>query len=98
MTKPVGRPYKEGLLDRLQDPGFAAEYLTAAAEDPEPVVYLSALRNVAEARGMSEVAEAAGIPRESLYRALSPKGNPRWRTLAAIIHATGMKLTVTRAG
>lgn len=47
-TKPVGRPYKEGPLHRLQDPGFAAEYLTAAADDPEPVVYLSALRNVAE--------------------------------------------------
>ena len=98
MSKPVGRPHKEWLLERLKAPGFAAEYLTAAAEDPEPVVYLSALRNVAEARGMSEVAKAAGIPRESLYRALSPKGNPRWSTLAAILHATGMKLTVSRTG
>lgn len=91
-----GRPYKEGLLQRLQDHGFAAEYLTAAAEDPEPAVYLHALRMVAEARGMAEVAKAAGIPRESLYRALSPNGNPRWSTLSAILHATGMKLTVSR--
>lgn len=61
MTKPVGHPYKEGLLYRLQDPGFAAVYLTAAAEDPEPMVYLSALRNVAEARGMSAVSIAPGL-------------------------------------
>ncbi len=45
---------------------------------------------------MAEVAKAAGIPRESLYRALSPKGDPRWSTLSAILHATGMKLTVSR--
>lgn len=84
MSKPIGRPHKEWLHERLQDPGFAADYLTAAADDPEPGVYLAALRNVAEARGMTAVAKAAGIPRESLYRALSAKGNPRWSTLSAI--------------
>ena len=66
MSKPVGRPHQQWLLERPRDPGFAAECLTAAAEDAEPVAYLSALRNVAEARGMSKVAKAAGIPRKSL--------------------------------
>lgn len=97
MTKPLTRPYKAGLLNRLQDPSFAAEYLTASAEDSEPVVYLSALRNVAEAQGITKIAAAAGLPRESVYRALSPKGNPRWSTLSAILRATGLKLTVHRA-
>lgn len=96
MGKPMGRSYKEDLLKRLQDPGFAAEYLTAAAEDEYPQVYLAALRNVAEARGMAEVAAKAGIPRESLYRALSPKGNPRWSTLAAILRATGLRIEMGR--
>lgn len=94
----AGKLYKAGLLDRLKDPGFAAEYLSAAAEDEFPQVYLAALRNVAEARGMAEVAARAGIPRESLYRALSPKGNPRWSTLAAIVRATGLKIEISRAG
>lgn len=89
--------HQDWLKEKLQDPGFAAEYLTAATEDPEPAVYLHALRMVAEARGMAKVAEAAGIPRASIYRALSSRGNPRWSTLSAILRATGLKLTVSRA-
>ena len=71
---------------------FAAEYLTAAAEDEEPAVFLLALRNMAETQGMSQLAQRVGIPRESLYRALSEKGNPRWSTLAPILRALGVKL------
>ena len=62
----------------------------------EPAVFLQALRKVAEAQGMSEVAKQAGIPRESQYRMLSLKGNPRWSTLAPVVRATGLKLEVTR--
>jgi probable addiction module antidote protein len=97
MTKrAAGASHDAWLQQQLKDPGFAAEYLTAAAEDAEPAVYLAALRQVAEARGIADVAARAGLPRESVYRALSPKGNPRWRTLAAILRATGLKLAVTR--
>jgi probable addiction module antidote protein len=82
-----------------EDPEFAIEYLRAALEDEEePRVLLIALRRIAEARGgIAQVAKAAGIERESLYRALSPKGNPRWSTLAAVIRAVGLKLTVETA-
>lgn len=61
------------------DPRFAAGYLNAALEDTdEPKVLLIALRQIAEARGgIAKVAKAAGIERESLYRALSARGNPR---------------------
>ena len=48
-----------------------------------------ALRHIAEAQGMSSVAERAGIPRESLYRALGARGNPTIKTLLAILSATG---------
>ena len=66
-----------------KDPEFAAEYLRAALEDEdEPRVLLVALRRVAEARGgIAKVAKAAGVERESLYRALSAHGNPRLSTL-----------------
>jgi probable addiction module antidote protein len=82
-----------------EDPEFATEYLRAALEDEEePRVLLIALRRIAEARGgIAQVAKAAGIERESLYRALSAKGNPRWSTLAAVIRAVGLKLTVEPA-
>lgn len=77
------------------DPVFAAEYLQAAMEDAdEPAVLLIALRHVSEAFGMADVASAAGIKRESLYRALSPKGNPTLKTLMAVLKAVGLRLAV----
>ena len=90
-------PYESGLNARLRDATYAAAYLTAAMEDDEPIVYLQALRHVAEAHGMAKIAEASGIPRESLYRALSAKGNPRWSTLAAILKGTGLQLAIAPA-
>jgi len=90
--------HRERLIEELRaDPDLAAEYLNAAAEDSDPRVYLSALRTVAEAQGMAKVAKAAGVPRESLYRALSSSGNPRFTTFHAILKAAGLKMAVERA-
>jgi probable addiction module antidote protein len=88
---------EEAVIRHLRDdPEFAAEYLKAAIEDTEePKVLLQALRRLAEARGgFTKIAKAAGIERESLYRALSARGNPRLSTLVAVIKAVGLKLTV----
>lgn len=58
--------------------------------------FLTALRHVVEARGgMVEVAEKAGLSRESLYRALSPKGNPTLRTMRQVVHAAGMRFSAS---
>ena len=89
--------HDEVIIRRLRkSPAFAAEYLRAAMEDTEePRVLLVALRQIAEARGgMAKVANAAGIERESLYRALSKRGNPRLSTLFAVTKAMGLTLTV----
>ena len=82
-----------------KDREFAVEYLKAAIEDDEePRVLLIALRRVAEARGgIAEVARKAGVERESLHRALSGKGNPRFSTLSAVAKAVGLRLTVEAA-
>jgi probable addiction module antidote protein len=91
---------EEAVIRHLREnPKFAAEYLKAAIEDTEePKVLLLALRRLAEARGgFTKVAKAAGIERESLYRALSARGNPRLSTLVAVIKAVGLKLTVENA-
>ena len=80
--------------DLRENPDFAAEYLRAALEDDaEPRVLLVALRRIAEAHGLAKVAKTAGIERESLYRALSPRGNPRFSTLVAVAKAMGLKVT-----
>jgi probable addiction module antidote protein len=92
--------HDEAIVDELRkDPEFAAEYLRAALEETdEPRVLLIALRRVAESRGgIAKVAKSAGIERESLYRALSPKGNPRLSTLMAVMRAVGLKLSVEAA-
>ena len=84
------------------DRGFAVEYLKSALEEldnPERrAVGLLALRDVAEANGgLAMVAKEAGITREALYRALSPTGNPTLKTLLAVLHALGMRLSVAPA-
>lgn len=81
------------------DRDLAVEYLKAAMEsldDPENRAGgLLALRTVAEAYGgLGAVAAEAGISRESLYRALSPKGNPTLKTLLAVLKTVGMRLSV----
>ena len=81
------------------DRELAVEYLKAAMEsldDPDDrAAGLLALRTVAEAYGgLGVVAAEAGISRESLYRTLSPKGNPTLKTLLAVLKAVGLKLAV----
>jgi probable addiction module antidote protein len=86
------------IRDLRKDPKFAVEYLRSALEDEdEPQVLLIALRHLAKAQGIAKVAKAAGIERESLYRALSKRGNPRLSTLIAVTKAIGLKLTVEAA-
>jgi probable addiction module antidote protein len=92
--------HDEAMVKKLRKSrAFAAEYLKAAIKDTdEPRVLLIALRQVAEARGgIAKVAKAAGIERESLYRVLSPRGNPRFSTLVAVTKAMGLSLTVETA-
>jgi probable addiction module antidote protein len=97
ITKVSHDEYMIGELRK--NPSFAVEYLKVALEDAgEPAVLLIALRRIAEARGgVAKVAKAAGIERESLYRALSAKGNPRLSTLVAVTKAVGLRLTVEAA-
>jgi probable addiction module antidote protein len=83
-----------------EDREFAVEYLKVAMEaldNPEERGGgLLALRAVAEAYGgLGAVAAAAGISRESLYRALSPKGNPTLKTLVAVLKTVGLRLSIT---
>jgi probable addiction module antidote protein len=97
----AARPHAEAVIELLRDDlAFADDYLRAAMEQADQEggreALLSALRHVAEAQGMAQVAERAGIQRESLYRALSPNGNPTLKTLVAVLGAAGLRLAITR--
>ncbi len=71
-----------------------AEYLTAILEENNPDLLLSALSDVARARGMAQIAKDSGLGRESLYKALAPGSKPRFETIMKVIQALGVKLTV----
>ena len=91
--------YQEDLIESLKDFEYAVEYLKAALDETDmPEVFLLALRNVAEARGMSQLAKAAHLNRENLYRMLSKKGNPELGNLYAILDALGLKFSIELKG
>lgn len=86
--------YTEGLLESLKDPLEAAAYLNAALEDGDQEVFLLALRDVTEARGMTDVAREAKLNRENLYRMLSAQGNPQLSSLNTLLRTLGLRLAV----
>lgn len=95
----TSRPHDEAVVELLrEDPAFVDEYLRTAMDEADmpggQKALLKALRHVAEAQGMTQVAERAGIQRESLYRALSAKGNPTLKTLMAVLNGVGLRLAV----
>ena len=106
MSKKVmaaGSHHEREVAELRADRELAVEYLKAAMEsleDPDDrAAGLLALRTVAEAYGgLGAVAAEAGISRESLYRALSPKGNPTLETVLAVLNAVGLKLSVEPGG
>lgn len=90
----LSRPYRDQLLQDLQNPQEAVAYLNAALEEESMEVFLVALRNVAEAYGMKQLAADAQLNRESLYRMLSEQGNPQLSSLLAILERLGLRLAV----
>ena len=99
MKKAAVSHHEAEVRELRADPELAVAYLKAAMaslDDPEDrAAGLLALRTVAEAYGgLGAVAADAGISRESLYRALSPRGNPTLKTLVAVLKTVGMRLSV----
>jgi probable addiction module antidote protein len=78
----------------LNTPADIAAYLDTYLEDGTPEELLAALRTVARAKGMTELARQTGISREALYRAFSESGNPTLDTLARVMKALGVRLAV----
>lgn len=80
--------------EHLASKADIAAYLEAAMEDGDPAVITAALGDVARAAGMAKLARKSGLARESLYKALSPSGNPEFTTVLKVVRALGLKLSV----
>lgn len=81
--------------DYLDDEETISEYITAVLEDSDPDVFLTAVRDVALARGMAQLAKDADLGRESLYKALTPGAKPRYDTMLKVLHALSVKLSAS---
>ena len=95
MNAPRDKSFSASLEAALTDPAEAAVYIDAAMELDDPAALLVALRHVAKAHGMAEVARRADVGEKSLFRALSENGNPTIATLHKVLHAVGLRLSVT---
>jgi len=82
------------VVDYLKTDKDIAEYLTAVLEDGDPRLFVAAIGDIARAKGMMDVSKKSGVTREALYRALKIGAQPRFETVAKVIHALGMRLTV----
>lgn len=89
-NKTATRPYDAARY--LKTEQHMAALLDAALEDGDPRVVSSALGDIARAQGMTKIAKDTGLSRESLYRALSPDGNPEMATFLKVVHALGLQL------
>lgn len=69
-----------------------SQYLSAVLADGDPALLAAALGDIARARGMAQIAEAAGLTREALYKALRPNSFPRFDTISRVCTALGVKL------
>ena len=93
MARTETRPWD--IVDSLDSDERIAAYLDAALEDGDPQLIVAALGDIARAKGMTEVARNAGLGRQSLYKALSPEGNPEFATVLKVIKSLGLRLTVS---
>ena len=90
MTKTKTHPWDAAkYLDSEED---MALYLEAALEEGDAALVATTLGDIARAKGMTEIARKTGLGRESLYKALSPEGNPEFATILKVVRSLGLSL------
>lgn len=97
MTTTRDASFDDYLVKSMKDPAEAAAYIEAVMELDDPAALLVALRHVAKAHGMAEVARRADMGDKTLFKALSENGNPTLTTIHKVLHAVGLRLSVAPA-
>jgi probable addiction module antidote protein len=85
------------VAEHLENAEDMVAYLEAALEEGDPALVAAALGDIARAKGMAQIARETGLGRESLYKALSPEGNPKFATVLKVVRALGLRLRATPA-
>ena len=93
MTKTKTRPWDAA--EHLETAEDMAAYLEAALEEGDPALVAAAMGDIARLKGITEIARETGLGRESLYKALSPEGNPEFATVLKVVRALGLRLHAT---
>lgn len=94
MNAPRDASFDDYLIKTMKDPAEAAAYIEAVMEQDDPATLLVALRQIAKAHGMAEVARRADVGDKMLFKALSAEGNPTLTTVHKVLHAMGLRLSV----
>ena len=97
MNAPRDASFDDYIVKTMKDPAEAAAYIEAAIELDDPAALLVALRQVAKAHGMAEVARRADVGDKVLFKALSADGNPTLTTIHKVLQAVGLRLSVVPA-
>ena len=97
MNAPRDSSFDDYMTESMKDPAEAAAYIEAVMELDDPAALLVALRHVAKAHGMAEVARRANVGEKTLFKSLSENGNPTIATVPKVLHAVGLRLNVTAA-
>jgi probable addiction module antidote protein len=83
--------------EHLENEEDMVAYLEAALQEGDPALVAAALGDIARAKGITQIARDTGLGRESLYKALSPEGNPELGTVLKVIRALGLRLHAATA-
>ncbi len=94
MTAPRDVSFDNYMVESMKDPAQAAVYIEAVIDLEDPAALLVALRHVAKAHGMAEVARRADVSDKNLFKALSATGNPTLATVHKVLAAVGLRLSV----
>jgi len=89
------RMTKFDVSDYLTDEETIAEYLNLILAEGDQNLLLSAIGDIAKAKGMKEIADASGLGRESLYKALTPGAKPRFETIMKVLNVLGVNVSIT---
>jgi probable addiction module antidote protein len=97
MSTPRDVSFDDYMGEALKDPAEAAAYIEAVMEMDDSTALLVALRHVAKAHGMAQVARRAKVGDKTLFKALSAEGNPTLTTVHKVLQAMGLRLSVAPA-
>ena len=95
MAKTQTRPWDPA--EHLETGDDMAAYLNVALEEGDLSLIMATLGDIARARRMASIAHETGLGRESLYKSLSPDGNPEFATVLKVMRALGLRLQATAA-